>query len=251
MNKSKKIILAFAMVLVMSPVATLQQNVISPIASAAQENIYPISGSDRAPHNIVGRIDYDSGISGTGFVIGHDTILTNKHVADHLINGNQGDFKLAKNNHNRRKNKLGEYTLVSAKVAPNQNDDVAIITVTPKQGSLPLDKVVTPAKIVNANYIDEQWMKTNENQMRIVGYPGNRDRNIMWGSSGKLLRYAFNSNRIYAADIASSSGASGSPLINNNNEVVGINSSSYGAPSNESGGFLFKDDLYDFIMNNK
>lgn len=250
MKFCKKFVVALLMLLVIPPVTLSQDNQVSSTALATQEEVYPISNSDQPPHNIVGKIVYDDGYSGTGFVIGHNTILTNRHMVQDL-NTHSGEFKLGLNQHNNGPQILGEYKLISAKLAPNEHDDVAILTVKPKQDNLPLDKVVAPAKLVNANYIDEQWMLTDENKMHTAGYPGNRQRNVMWGSNGKLLKYGFNNNRIYVANIDTAPGASGSPLFNKDNEVVGINSSSYGPPTNESGGFLFKDDLYDFIINNR
>lgn len=251
MGFSKKLAL-FLLMLLALPQVLAPEHPVNSVVSAAEESVYPINGSDKSPHNIVGRINFSNGPSATGFVIGSDTILTNKHVANKLKDGITGTFTLGINYHNSGKKVLGNYELVSVIPAPNADDDVAIIKVKPSQDNLPLDKVVNPAKIVNANYIDEEWIKNStDNQFHIAGYPGNKDRNIMWGSDGKLLKYVFNSNRIYEADIISVPGNSGSPLFNKNNEVVGIISSTYGHTTNHAGGFLFKDDLYDFIMANK
>ncbi|PTI79249.1 hypothetical protein BU098_14285, partial [Staphylococcus xylosus] len=241
---------ALLMLLVIPPVTLSQDNQVSSTASATQEEVYPISNSDQPPHNIVGKLHFSTGFSATGFVIGQDTILTNRHVANNLNQGTE-DFKLALNRHNKGQKILGSYDVVSAIYPSNAEEDVAILKVKPKQDNLPLNKVVAPANIGNANYIDDQWLTTSNNKFHIAGYPGNREKEVMWGSNGKLTGLLGDSKRFYSSDIAAATGSSGSPLFDENNQVVGILNSGHDNESNETFGFLFKDDLFDFIINNR
>lgn len=217
---------------------------------AWSSDFYKIENSRVAPYNIIGKIQFNNGKYGTGFVIGKDTIVTNKHVARHLKESS-GTFKLAINQFNRGKKMIAEFNLVSVKMAPNIHDDVAIMKVTPKTGKKQVGEIVRPANIKKANFMDEAWFKTSANQLHIAGYPGGKPNDTMWKSTGKITGYGFNNNRIYKATIKSQPGASGSPLFNQKNEIVGINSSNYGEEIRLSGGFLFKDDLYDFLIANR
>ncbi|RIO64296.1 hypothetical protein BUZ85_16740 [Mammaliicoccus sciuri] len=119
--------------------------------------------------HIILLVNYIStGFSATGFVIGQDTILTNRHVANNLNQGTE-DFKLALNRHNKGQKILGSYDVVSAIYPSNAEEDVAILKVKPKQDNLPLNKVVAPANIGNANYIDDQSLTTSNNKFHIAG----------------------------------------------------------------------------------
>ncbi|WP_281198842.1 trypsin-like serine peptidase [Staphylococcus schleiferi] len=247
MEKFKKVFMLVVLLLAMVPVIFSQGS----FTAKANSGIYPINGSDKAPHNIVGRLDFKNGHSGTGFVIGKNTVATNRHVANNFKGKDSGTFKLAFNQKNNGPKSLGDFSVVSVKFAPNQNDDVAILTVVPKNGNKNVGEVVKPANIVDADFIDKNWLGTANNQLHIAGYPNLGDRNIMWGSDGKILDFAFNSNRTYKSDILASPGASGSPLFNKNNQVVGINSSFYADDPKVSGGFLFKEDLLQFVLNNR
>lgn len=250
MNLCKKFVVAFLILFLVPAVTLPEYNHMNSTASATQEEVYPIKNSDQPPHNIVGKLHFSTGFGATGFVIGQDTILTNRHVADNLKNGT-GDFKLAYNAHNNGKKVLGSYDVISAIYPPNPQDDVAILKVKPQKDSLTFDKLVAPANITNANHIDEQWLTTSENQFHIAGYPGDREKEVMWGSNGKINELLGNAKYFYSSNISAYPGSSGSPLFDKNNRVVGILNSGGKPPSDYSKGFLFKDDLYNFIINNR
>ncbi|MCE5522916.1 trypsin-like peptidase domain-containing protein [Staphylococcus pseudintermedius] len=249
MKKLKKCYLALIVVLFITLVMPNENTPSTPVAFAEKGNSYLIKDSDRPPHNVVGKL-LEGNVYGTGFVIGDNTVLTNKHVAKKM-KVNSSVFKLGLNGGNHGKKLLGEYIVTGMKYPPNVHDDVAILTVRSKNGSLPLSKVVKPANIANANFINKDWMKTEQNNLHIAGYPGNRNTNMMWGSSGHLLDYAFKSDRIFVADFDGYPGSSGSPVFDSQNQVIGIHNSDYGTDSGRTGGFLFKDDLYEFIVNNR
>ncbi|NHA35253.1 hypothetical protein C1O33_00555 [Staphylococcus schleiferi] len=223
----------------------------SGFTAVVNSEIYPIKDSQNAPYHIVGRIDFNNGRSGTGFVIGNNTVATNSHVGINFKGKDSGVFKLAYNKYNKGPKILGEYSVTDVKFAPHKDDDVAILTVVPKNGAKNVGEVVQQAAIIDAGFIDKKWLETSENNLHIAGYPSLGDRNIMWGSDGKILDFAFGSNHIYKANILTSPGGSGSPLFNNHQQVIGINSSTYGDDPKVSGGFLFKDDLLKFIIDNR
>lgn len=223
----------------------------SGFTAVANSEIYPIKDSQNAPYHIVGRIDFNNGRSGTGFVIGNNTVATNRHVGINFKGKDSGTFKLAFNQKNNGPKSLGDFSVVSVKFAPHKDDDVAILTVVPKNGAKNVGEVVQQAAIIDAGFIDKKWLETSENNLHIAGYPSLGDRYIMWGSDGKILDFAFGSNRTYKSDILASPGASGSPLFNKNNQVVGINSSFYADDPKISDGFLFKEDLLQFVLDNR
>ncbi|MBT2814460.1 trypsin-like serine protease [Staphylococcus coagulans] len=247
MEKFKKVFMLVVLLLAMVPVIFSHGS----FTAEANSEIYPIKDSQNAPHHIVGRIDFNNGRSGTGFVIGKNTVATNRHVAINFKGKDSGVFKLAFNQKNNGPKSLGDFSVVSVKFAPHKDDDVAILTVVPKNGAKNVGEVVQQAAIIDAGFIDKKWLETSENNLHIAGYPSLGDRNIMWGSDGKILDFAFGSNRIYKANILTSPGGSGSPLFNNHQQVIGINSSTYGDDPKISGGFLFKDDLLKFIIDNR
>ncbi|MDR5603976.1 trypsin-like peptidase domain-containing protein [Staphylococcus coagulans] len=247
MEKFKKVCMLVALLLAMVPVIFSH----SGFTAVANSEIYPIKNSQNAPYHIVGRIDFNNGRSGIGFVIGNNTVATNRHVGINFKGKDSGTFKLAFNQKNNGPKSLGDFSVVSVKFAPHKDDDVAILTVVPKNGAKNVGEVVQQAAIIDAGFIDKKWLETSENNLHIAGYPSLGDRNIMWGSDGKILDFAFNSNRTYKSDILASPGASGSPLFNKNNQVVGINSSFYADDPKISDGFLFKEDLLQFVLDNR
>ncbi len=247
MEKFKKVCMLVDLLLAMVPVIFSH----SGFTAVANSEIYPIKDSQNAPYHIVGRIDFNNGRSGTGFVIGNNTVATNRHVGINFKGKDSGTFKLAFNQKNNGPKSLGDFSVVSVKFAPHKDDDVAILTVVPKNGAKNVGEVVQQAAIIDAGFIDKKWLETSENNLHIAGYPSLGDRNIMWGSDGKILDFAFNSNRTYKSDILASPGASGSPLFNKNNQVVGINSSFYADDPKISDGFLFKEDLLQFVLDNR
>ncbi|WP_390513444.1 trypsin-like serine protease, partial [Staphylococcus pseudintermedius] len=163
MKKSKKCYLALIVVLFITLVMPNENTPSTPVAFAEKGNSYIIKDSDRPPHNVVGKL-LEGNVYGTGFVIGDNTVLTNKHVAKKM-KVNSSVFKLGLNGGNHGKKLLGEYIVTGMKYPPNAHDDVAILTVRSKNGSLPLSKVVKPANIANANFINKDWMKTEQNNL--------------------------------------------------------------------------------------
>ena len=81
--------------------------------------------------------------------------------------------------------------------------------------------VVKPARIINDKNITNEWMIKNKHiPFNSVGYPSDRDDTAMWNSRGSLLKFV--SPLTVETNIRIARGASGSPLFDRDNNVIGI-----------------------------
>ncbi|XLL60325.1 serine protease SplE [Staphylococcus aureus] len=200
----------------------------------AEHNVKLIKNTNVAPYNGVVSIG-----SGTGFIVGKNTIVTNKHVVAgmeigaHIIAHPNGEY----NN--------GGFYKVKKIVRYSGQEDIAILHVE--------DKAVHPK---NRNFKDYTGIlkiaseaKENE-RISIVGYPEPYINKFqMYESTGKVLSVKGN---MIITDAFVEPGNSGSAVFNSKYEVVGVHFGGNG-PGNKSTkgyGVYFSPEIKKFIADN-
>ncbi|MDT0754960.1 trypsin-like serine peptidase [Mammaliicoccus sciuri] len=156
-------------------------------------------------------------IGGTGFMIDDYSVLTAAHVVDNK------DIKIKKivvyagYQDNKATidtvNVIKKYTIPEWINTSNSNMDMALLIL-----EKPLGKTIGKLNIVDKSNINELVFTS--------GYPGVNDLNKgkikpgnQYFSSGKIVKIT--NNKLFY-DLDSERGQSGSPVFNNNNEVIGI-----------------------------
>ncbi|HHO5088243.1 TPA: serine protease [Staphylococcus aureus] len=200
----------------------------------AEHNVKLIKNTNVAPYNGIVSIG-----SGTGFIVGKNTIVTNKHVVAgmeigaHIIAHPNGEY----NN--------GGFYKVKKIVRYAGQEDIAILHVE--------DKAVHPK---NRNFKDYTSIlkiaseaKENE-RISIVGYPAPyKNKHHMYQSTGTVL--SINGEKL-VSDAFAEGGNSGSPVFNNKNEVVGVlySGDQIGHSKKESYSVYLTSEIKKFIADN-
>ncbi|WP_457824260.1 serine protease SplB, partial [Staphylococcus aureus] len=147
----------------------------------------------------------------TGFVIGKNTILTNKHVSK---NYKVGDRITA--HPNSDKSNGGIYSIKKIINYPGK-EDVSVIQVEERAiergpKGFNFNDNVTPFKYAAGAKAGER--------IKVIGYPHPyKNKYVLYESTGPVMSVE-GSSIVYSAH--TESGNSGSPVLNSNNELVGI-----------------------------
>lgn len=195
------------------------------------------------------QIDLNNAIDrGTGFIVGKNALLTNKHVSDSFNEGKKLTVRL--------KNENGEFTDFKVKnviPAPDNKDlaipvstDLAIVEVEPTDDGKNISDNIDMLEFATLEEINK--VKTGSS-IYVVGYPGDKEYGTLWKSKGKMLEVG-----PYSAtyDAFISGGNSGSPLLNEENKIIGLVNASTDENDDEyvGYGFLLNEDLLKFIKSN-
>ncbi len=176
--------------------------------------------------------DSSTGIRGSGFAIGKEGkpvqyIITNAHVVSNPEWGGEAGEVIV------YFSKAANRYMTGAVVYCNENDDVAIIKLPePTKERVPL--VICTRENFNL-----------EDQVAALGYPADADVNmdaVNYDTSdivitrGAVSRQMMDASKtqVYLIDVKVSGGNSGGPLINENGEVIGINTYRYTSESDSS-----------------
>lgn len=175
--------------------------------------------------------------SGTAVFISPDTLLTNRHVVT--------SFKAANETVLRTVNQQGEAVELPVKelIAPeDESMDVGIVKL---QEPITENKELSHIKIQKIASLETVNKTTISDFIRAVGYPGDKEHGTLWDSHGKIKD--IDGNFItYTALITS--GSSGSPLFNKNDELIGLaNASTDDLENPTSFGLLFDTAIRTFI----
>ena len=148
----------------------------------AEKNVKEITDATKEPYNSVVAF-----VGGTGVVVGKNTIVTNKHIAK-----SNDIFKNRVSAHHSSKGKGGG------------NYDV-------KEG-LNFNKNVSYTKFADGAKVKDR--------ISVIGYPHPyKNKYVLYESTGPVMSVE-GSSIVYSAH--TESGNSGSPVLNSNNELVGI-----------------------------
>ncbi|EMJ6286991.1 serine protease [Staphylococcus aureus] len=147
--------------------------------------------------------------SATGFVVGKNTILTNKHVSK---NYKVGDRITA--HPNSDKGNGGIYSIKKIINYPGK-EDIAVVQVEEKSTQPKGRKF----KDFTSKFNIASEAKENE-PISVIGYPNpNGNKLQMYESTGKVL--SVNGN-IVSSDAIIQPGSSGSPILNSKHEAIGV-----------------------------
>lgn len=195
-----------------------------------------IKDAIQQPYQAVCFIYVNNAIHGSGVVIGKNAILTNRHVAAIAKNGNASNIKVnaARTSNTEFK---GTFYGEEIKYSPD-GQDLAIVYLKANTNGQSIGDIVTPAKYVN------DPVTTVGTPIKVIGYPGDKPWATMWESKG--VSTTKTTNRIYY-NASTFGGNSGSPVFNDQNEVIGIH---FAAVSGENMAVRFKPSIYEFIRKN-
>ncbi|HAR4471247.1 TPA: serine protease [Staphylococcus aureus] len=170
----------------------------------AEHNVTKITNTSISPYKGILRVG-----AATGFVVGKNTILTNRHVVKDV---QVGSTVLA---HPNGENDTGGYYKVKKVIPYAGSADLAIVqveedSVYPKNKKFSENtEILTLASEAKAN-----------ERVAMVGYPAPyKNKHHMYQSTGTILSIVGNK---LTSDVFSEGGNSGSPVFNNKNEVVGV-----------------------------
>ncbi|HDD1098182.1 TPA: serine protease [Staphylococcus aureus] len=234
-NIIMKSILAFTVLTTIGGIET-QINKHEYTAKAYEDDRILVNDVSKSPYNAIVSIG-NNGHGGTGFVIGKNTILTNKHVVNH--GGIIRVVPMATKDSNG-----GLYEVEKVIPYPG-NEDLAVLHVKENTMEPPNKKFSENSGIFTLN--DENSIK-NGSAVHTAGYPGNKPVGTMWKSDGTVTSI---SGTRFEMSLYTSKGQSGSPIYDEQNRVVGILK---GGPEDLSKkvttGVLFDDKIRSFIKSN-
>lgn len=196
----------------------------------AEKNVKEITDATKAPYNSVVAF-----AGGTGVVVGKNTIVTNKHIAK-----SNDIFKNRVSAHHLSKGKGGGNYDVKDIVEYLGKEDLAIVHVheTSTEG-LNFNKNVSYTKFADGAKVKDR--------ISVIGYPkGAQTKYKMFESTGTIKRIKDN---ILNFDAYIEPGNSGSPVLNSNNEVIGVVYGGIGKIGSEyNGAVYFTPQIKDFIQ---
>lgn len=169
----------------------------------AEKNVKEITDATKEPYNSVVAF-----VGGTGVVVGKNTIVTNKHIAK-----SNDIFKNRVSAHHSSKGRGGGNYDVKDIVEYPGKEDLAIVHVheTSTEG-LNFNKNVSYTKFADGAKVKDR--------ISVIGYPHPyKNKYVLYESTGPVMSVE-GSSIVYSAH--TESGNSGSPVLNSNNELVGI-----------------------------
>lgn len=199
----------------------------------AENNVTKVKDTNIFPYTGVVALS-----SATGFVVGKNTILTNKHVSKYY---KVGDRITA--HPNSDKGNGGIYTIKKITDYPGK-EDVSVIHVEERAvergpKGFNFNDNVTPFKYAAGAKIGER--------IKVIGYPEPyKNKYILHESTGPVTSIN-GSSIVYSAHVEV--GNSGSPVLNSNNELVGIHYASDANNGNNKNGYgvYFTPEIKNFI----
>lgn len=198
-----------------------------------------VADTTLAPYNSTVFIAAD-GASGSGAVIGKNTVLTAAHVVKNIRTNPNKDSIYVIPGRDGSKLPYGKFKIESVYIPqsyidnPSVDRDIAVLTIKSLDNKGIGDVVPTlPLKLTNSVTIG-QTLKTS-------GYPGDKAWGTMWTTQGSILKET--KTRVYY-DIDTIGGQSGSPVYNSANEIIAVHTTGAGS---SNFGTKVNDEYYQFI----
>lgn len=178
---------------------------------------------------------------GTGFFVGKNTLLTNKHVVGEALKDRKKMIVrvIGKNN------KYFDYKISKIIEDPKEKNDLAIVKIQTNSNDKGTLSNIKPLNLASNNKVKQ--LKKNDN-LYTIGYPGDKPYSTLWKSKGIIKEFGENFVTFSALIEA---GNSGSPIFNESNQIVGLSNASNEDKENPIAyGFLLQDELINFIKKN-
>ncbi|CAD5900051.1 putative mucin/carbohydrate-binding domain-containing protein [Carnobacterium maltaromaticum] len=199
-----------------------------------------VINTQEEPYNSTVFIAAD-GSSGSGAVIGKNTVLTAAHVVMRIYGNPNKDSIYVIPGRDSAVLPYGKFKIKSVYIPknyienPNVDMDIAILTIDTLEGKSIGDVVPElPFKLTNT---------VNEGtKLSTVGYPGDKPWGTMWSSAGVALKHT--DTRVYY-DMDTVGGQSGSPVFNGINEIIAVHTTGIGI---SNFGTKLNTEFYQFIL---
>lgn len=179
---------------------------------------------------------------GTGIIVGENKLLTNVHVVSDTSHA--AGEKINPNLVVRSRNSNGEFIdfpIKNITLAPNQAD-LAIVEVSPTDNG---ENIHDNMKIFELASLEEINNVKLGNIVHTVGYPVDKEYGTLWKSEGEVT--FLDAGNFIAFNATITGGNSGSPIFNEDEKIIGLSNS---GNDELAFGFLFSEELYEFIKTN-
>ncbi|MDE9805617.1 serine protease [Staphylococcus delphini] len=195
----------------------------------AEKNVIEIKDGHVAPYNSV--IAFQGA---TGFVVGTNTIVTNKHVLKYL---KVGDRLTA---HPTGFGSNGGIYTITKMIEYSGKEDIAVVHVASRSDDgRDFNKATTPLPLASKGQVGER--------VSVIGYPKPTNYGYkLLESTGTVVN--IKDTRI-TYDAFAEPGNSGSPIINLKGEAIGVHNASdrTTSPDKKAYGVYFSEDIKNFI----
>nr|WP_263313090.1 serine protease [Mammaliicoccus sp. Marseille-Q6498] len=239
MKNIKNFIISLMAALLIGLVGTPQQadantNNISTRVILPKNDRVQITDTTSAHYQSIAFADIGGSSIASGVVIGKNTVLTNKHVVD-ATNGKASVLKFSPAANGQGNYPAGTFTATDFTTSPS-GEDLAVVHVGKNSKGQSIGDAVQPATLANTS-----TLKKGDN-ITVTGYPGDKPLATLWESKGNILSVS-GSDITY--DLSTYGGNSGSPIFNENKQVIGLHYG--GVQDSHNSGVLFNSEVQNYI----
>lgn len=175
---------------------------------------------------------------GTGYVVGKNTVVTNKHVVQDVYDHPEKAVVRVGHKDKDGKADFVDFKIEKITLPKDETIDVAVLTLEPAEDG----KTVSDYRKI-AEFGDVSKVKEGS-KLTVVGFSGDKEYATMWASTGDV---DMKQDNLISFKAVTAPGNSGSPMFDSDGKVVAMNN----AGGDESSfGFLLSSDILSFIQSN-
>lgn len=212
---------------------------IQPRGIIGQDERTQVTDTTQAPYQSLAFIAAD-GAAGSGAVIDKNTVLTAAHVVKNIRMNPDKDSIYVIPGRNGSKLPYGKFKIKTVFIPqsyidnPSVDRDIAVLKIEPFNGKR-IGDVVPPLPVKHTTTV------TLGDSITVTGYPGDKTWGTMWTDTGKITGQT--ATRIQY-DTDTKGGQSGSAILNDQNEVIGVHTTAAGS---YNFGTKLNDTFYAFV----